>query len=346
MKIFRVFIVCVIFSAMLLLPGCGDDRPVIYVFNWGDYIGENVLRDFTNETGIRVRYETFDSNEAMYAKVRNNPGVYDVLVPSEYMAERMINEGMLERINLDNIPNARYIDDRFRGFPIDPYDNYFLSYMWGTVGILYNTTMVYDVVDSWDVLWDERYAGLIFMYDSSRDSIGAALKRLGYSLNTRNIDELNRAVDSLREQMPLVRAYLTDPIKDAMIAGEGALAIVYSGDALFCQMHNPDLNFVIPREGSNVWVDGFVIPIGARNQEGAEAFINFMLRPDIAARNTEYIGYTTTNWAALELIDEDMRNNPIFWPTDEELERLEMFYDLGDFRSTFEGAWLELFIGN
>jgi len=333
-----VVMAAVLALTAVLAAGCGDSREKLYVYNWADYIDEDVIKLFEEETGIKVQYDVFDSNESMYAKVKLSGG-YDVLFPSDYMIERMMNEDLLQPIDMANVPNAAHIDERFKGLAHDPNDEYSVSYMWGTVGITYNTTMVTEPVDSWNILWDPAYAGQIFMYDSQRDALAASLKRLNYSVNTRDEAELAAARDALIEQLPLVQAYISDAIKDKMIGNEGALALTYSGDLLYCLKDNPDLAYSIPKEGSNMWFDGMVIPKTARNKENAELFIDFMCRPEIAALNSEYIGFTTTNKDAVELMDPEMVAHPAFWPDDETLNRCEVFYDLGDFQTAFEAAW-------
>jgi spermidine/putrescine transport system substrate-binding protein len=300
---------------------------------------------FTEETGISVIIEPFDTNESMYIKVKNTGG-YDVILPSDYMVQRMVNDGMLEKLDMSKIPNYSNIDDNFKNLYFDPDNEYFVPYMWGTVGILYDSTKVLEPIDSWDALWDERYAGEIFMYNSVRDAMTAPLKKLGYSVNTLDPNELEEAAALLVEQKPLVKAYLGEPVKDKMIAGEGIMAVMYSGDAQFCQFYNENLAYAIPKEGSNIFVDGLVIPKTAKNKDNALKFIDFLCRPEIAALNSEYIGYTTANKAALELIDPELMENPIFWATDEEIARCEFFEDLGDFRTDFERAWTEVLIGN
>jgi len=344
-KLFGVFMAALMVTMLVPLSGCGGNSDeVIRIFNWGDFMDESIFEDFRAQTGIQVIISYYASNEEMYARISSGGGSeFDLIFPSDYKIEQMIREGLLAPINFNNIPNLRYIDERFFDLPFDPDNRYSVPYKWGTLGILYNTTMVGNtVVDSWDVLWDSQFAGNIFMYDSMRDSFAVALKRLGYSLNTTNIDELHAARDSLIEQRPLVRAFVTDDVKNAMIVGEAALAVVYSGDAMFSISQNPDLNYVVPREGSNIWFDSAVIPAGARNQAGAEAFINFINDPQIAMRNTMYTGFSTTNRGALELLPEEMSNNPIYWPSDEVYYRSEAFIDLGEFTHAFNRAWTEV----
>jgi len=343
-KLFGVIMAAFVAIALIPLTGCGDSGEVIRIFNWGDFMDESIFEDFRAQTGIQVIISYYASNEEMYARISRAGGSgFDLIFPSDYKIEQMISEGLLAPINFDNIPNLRYIDERFFDLPFDPNNRYSVPYKWGTLGILYNTTMVGDtVIDSWDALWDEQFAGNIFMYDSMRDTFAVALKRLGFSLNTTNIDELHAARDSLIEQRPLVRAFVTDDVKNAMIVGEAALAVVYSGDAIFSISQNPQLHYVVPREGSNIWFDSAVIPADARNQAGAEAFINFLNDPQIALRNTLYTGFSTTNRGALELLPDEIRNDPIYWPSDEVYYRSEAFVDLGEFTHAFNRAWTEV----
>ena len=331
----------------LVLSACGNPENEIRVFNWGNYLDESLLAEFTAQTGINVIYTTFASNEEMYTRFIAGGGGFDLLFPSDYMIERMIREELLLPINFDNIPNMRYIDERFMHLEFDPDNRYSVPYKWGTLGILYNTAMVEAiagdmVVDSWGILWDERFAGNIFMYDSMRDAFVAPLKILGYSINTTNLDEVTAARDLLIEQRSLVRAFLGDHVKHSMIGNEAALAMVFSGDAMFTMELNSDLNYVVPREGSNIWFDAMVIPQGARNQAGAEAFINFLNDPEVALRNTLYTGYSTTNWAAFDLLPEAVRNNPVYWPPEDVILKSEVFVHLHEYTAAWERAWTEV----
>lgn len=342
MKLKILLITAFLFAS--LLAGCSGGRS-INVYNWGDYIDEEVLALFEEETGIRVNYDTYASNEAMYTKLKSGGASYDIAIPSDYMIEKMIREGMLEKIDWGNVPNAKNTHNRFRSLSYDPADEYSVPYMWGTLGILYNTALVDEPVESWNILWTPAYEDRIFMYNSQRDSLAVSLLRLGYSINTQNIDELNAAVRELILQKPLVRAYAGDSIKDSMVGNEGALAVVYSGDAMYAIEDNSDLDYIVPIEGSNVFYDAIVIPKGAKNKADAEKFIDFLCRPDIAAMNTEYIGYSTTNEAALALIDPEIAEDPIYWPDDEVFNRCEPFHDLGDFIKEYDRAWTEVLAG-
>ena len=307
-----------------------DDKLV--VCNWGEYIDPEVLTIFEEETGINVVYEEFETNEILYPKVSSGAIAYDVVCPSDYMIQRMIENDLLTEINFDNIPNIKNIGKQYmeQSRQFDPENKYSVPYCWGTVGILYNKTMVDEPVNSWSILWDPKYKDNILMQDSVRDTFGATLKYLGYSLNSTDLDELTEAKNLLIEQKPLVQAYVIDQVRDKMIGNEAALGVIYSGEAIYTQKENPNLEYVIPKEGSNIWIDSWVIPKNAEHKENAEKFINFLCRPDIALMNFEYITYSTPNEAARELIeDESIRNSEIAFPDLSQYDNLETFQYLG-----------------
>jgi spermidine/putrescine transport system substrate-binding protein len=342
----KVLPLAVIAAALLLLAACGNrDKITLRVFNWGEFNDPEILRIFEEETGIAVFMDFYATNQEMYARIVHQGAEFDVLFPSDYMVERLILEDRLAPLNFDNIPNARYLHRYFHDLPYDPQGRYSMPYMWGMFGILYNTTMVHEPVDSWGILWNENYAGNIYMYNSMRDTMGVALKLLGYSHNTNDLTQLHAARDLLIAQGPLVRAYQGDLIRDSMIAGGAALAPIFSGCAWYTMSMNPDLNFVVPKEGTQFFVDAMVIPNTTRHQAEAEMFINFMMRPDIALMNAEWIGYSTTNTAALEMLPDYWRESQVYWPTDDILARGEMFRDLGDFRQAFYDAWIMVLVG-
>ena len=311
--------------AALTFSGCKKEDPAdaatsnsLVVYNWGEYIDPDVLDEFEEETGISIIYDEFETNEIMYPKVEAGAVVYDVICPSDYMVQKMIENDLLEPLDYDKIPNISNIDPDHRksAEQFDPGNRYCVPYCWGTVGILYNKTMVDEPVDSWDILWDEKYKDEILMQDSVRDTFAVALKRLGYSLNSTDSKELQEAADSLKEQKDLVQAYVVDQVRDKMIGNEAALGVIYSGEAIYTQRENPNLEYVIPKEGSNVWIDGWVIPKNARHKENALKFLDFLCRPEIALKNFEYITYSTPNKAARALIeDDDIRNSTIAFPT-------------------------------
>lgn len=316
------------------LKGAGTaSEEQLIVYNWGEYIDPETIDMFEKETGISVTYEEFETNEIMYPKILSHAIAYDVVCPSDYMIQRMLENNLLAKINWDNIPNIKNIDPTYmeQSKSFDPGNEYSVPYCVGTVGILYNKTMVDEPVDSWDILWDSKYADSILMQDSVRDAFAVALKRRGYSLNSKEVNQLIEAKDDLIAQKPLVQAYVVDQVRDKMIGNEAAIGVIYSGEAGYTQRENPNLEYVIPKEGSNVWIDSWVIPKNAQNKENAEKFINFMCRPDIALKNFEYITYSTPNKAARELIkDEETRNSKILFPDSEDLVNCETFQYLGD----------------
>lgn len=337
MKKLTALLLCGLIAAAAL-TGCGSsssgENGEVYVYNWGEYIDPETITMFEEETGIKVIYDEFDTNEAMYPKVEAGSSAYDVICPSDYMIKKMIDNDLLQELNFDNMPNAKAnIGAQYyeQSTAFDPDNKYSVPYCWGTVGILYNTTMVDDPVTSWSILWNEKYADNILMQDSVRDAFMVGLKLNGYSMNTLNEEELQAAKNSLIEQKPLVQAYVIDQVRDKMIGGEAALGVIYSGEAIYTQRENPDLEYVIPEEGTNVWIDGWVVPKNAPNKENAEKFIDFMCRGDIALMNFEYITYSTPNTAAQELIeDEEIRNSPIAFPDLSQYNNLETFSYLGE----------------
>lgn len=304
----------------------------VVVYNWGEYLDPEVLTMFEEETGIDVVYEEFETNEILYPKISSGAIAYDVICPSDYMIQRMIENDLLAEINFDNIPNIKNIGKDYmeQSRQFDPENKYSVPYCWGTVGILYNKTMVEEPITSWSVLWDEKYKDNILMQDSVRDAFGVTLKYLGYSLNSTDLDELTEARDLLIKQKPLVQAYVIDQVRDKMIGNEAAIGVIYSGEAIYTQKENPDLEYVIPEEGSNIWIDSWVIPKNAENKENAEKFINFLCRPEIALMNFEYITYSTPNTEARKMIeDEAIRNSEIAFPNLSKYDNLETFQYLG-----------------
>lgn len=319
------------------LSGCGSsgggENGEVIVYNWGEYIDPDTIAMFEEETGIKVIYDEFETNEVMYPKVEAGATAYDVICPSDYMIQKMIDNDLLAEINFDNVPNSKNIGSQYfeQSREFDPENKYSVPYCFGTVGILYNRTMVDEPVDSWSILWDEKYADNILMQDSVRDAFMVALKRNGNSMNSLDEGELEAAKNSLIEQKPLVQAYVIDQVRDKMIGNEAAIGVIYSGEAIYTQRENPDLEYVIPKEGTNVWIDSWVIPKNAPNKENAEKFIDFMCRGDIALMNFTYITYSTPNVAAQALIeDEDIKNSEIAFPDFSRYDNLETFRYLGE----------------
>lgn len=343
MKNFKVMAAILLISVIIMAAGCGpSSKSVLNVYNWGDYIDESVLKEFEKEYKVKVNYDTFTTNEDMYIKLKAGGSSYDLLIPSDYMIKRMIDEDRLEKLDFNNIPNYKYIGSTFKDLEYDPQNEYSVPYMWGTVGILYNRKMVSTQPDSWKILWDQKYAKQILMMDSQRDSIGITLKMLGYSLNSTDLAELEAAKNALIQQKPLVLAYVVDEVKDKMISEEAALAVVWSGDAVYCMRENENLDYVIPKEGSNLWFDAMVIPKGAPHKEAAEKFINFMCDTEIAFRNADYIGYASPHTEAVKKLPEDITSNRSAYPLEEDLKGSEVFTNLVSVLKEFDRIWTEV----
>ena len=332
-----------------LFSGCGKSETstsddVVYFYNCGDYIDEDLLTKFTEETGIKVDYSTYDTNEIMYQKVKSTPGTYDLVVPSDYMIQKMIKEDMLEKLDFNNIPNYKYISEEFKNLAYDPDNEYSVPYMWGTIGIIYNPDIVTDPVDSWDILWNTNYANKqVIMFDSMRDSLGIALKKLGYSMNSTDPNEIEAATQALIEQKRTMDPlYYVDEVKDKMITEEAAIAPVWSGDAAYIMSENPKLKFVLPKEGTNKWFDAMAIPKGAKHKENAEKLINFLCDPENALQNVEYIEYSTPNEAAYEMLDDEVKNDESFYPPQSILDKCEVFVDLNKDIRLYDDAWMKV----
>ncbi len=370
MNMKRILLLLLSLVMALTLTACqsgGDSEggkaaeQVVNVFNWEDYIDPEVITLFEQETGIKVNYMCFTTVEDMIVQVEANPGAFDVCFPSDYIIERMINKDMLAEINYENVPYAdpngpdcQTLDALL--YPeFDPENKYSVPYTWGTVCVLYNKAMLPDLDPentSWSILWDPQYQRNIFMMDSIRDTFGITLNYLGYSGNSTSIPELFEARDKLIEQKQLgvVKAYQVDETKDKMVAGEAALAVLWSGDAMYAIDLNEDLDAFVPIEGSNMWTDSAVIPKTSKNKANAEAFINFLCRPDIAAKNWNYIWYSTPNKGAIELIEDpdgeyayEYSENHTLSPSEEILAKCEFFTDIpADFLSVYETLWMDL----
>ncbi len=325
------------------------DKPLagttLKVFNWGEYIDEDVISMFEEETGITVVYDTFETNEDMYTKIKaSGDNSYDVCFPSDYMIKRMIDEDMLAEIDFSNVPNYKYIDQKYLKQVFDPEDKFSVPYMWGTVGLVVNTDLVAEKIDSWQVLWDPKYEKQILGLDSERDAVGLTLKALGYSLNSRDEAELEEAKQALIKQKPNILAYVGDQVKDKMINEEAAIAMLWSGDGIALKMEDPKFEYVIPKEGSNFWIDSVVILKNTQNKAGAEAFINFLCRPDIALKNVEYICYATPNTAAYEQLPDEIKNDKTAYPGEDVLSKCEIFENLADsdILQTYSKIWTEV----
>ena len=337
----KISLIAVLLLLLSVIPsGCASDKAVLYVYNWGTYMDESINAQFEKEYNCKVVYTTYSSNEEMYTKLKNGNVTYDVVFPSDYMIEKMIGEDMLLPLDYENISESANIDPSLLDKSFDPDNTYSVPYFWGTVGILYNKTMVSEPVTSWDILWDTQYKNEILMYDSQRDSLAVALKLLGYSMNTRDESQIAQAEQLLIDQKPLVLAYVTDTVIDMMIGEEAALSVVYSGDAVYCMDENPNLAYAVPDVGSNVWYDNVAIPSCSQNKALAEAYINFLCRDDIAMKNTEEVGYTSANSNVLDALKtEDWANNNAYFTPQDVIDRCEIFKDPGNFVSVYADAW-------
>jgi len=336
-KLIQAFLAIVIVSVILLIAinrlnaSAGySGENTLTVYNWGEYIDPELLDQFEEETGITVIYETFDSNEAMMTKINQGGTSYDVAVPSEYTIEKMKEEELLIELDHSKLPNLKNIDERFLDLSFDPGNKYSVPYFWGTVGIVFNPTMLDGKeFTSWDDLWDPDLINEILLVDGAREVIGMGLNSIGYSLNDTNKDHLGEALEKLRKLTPNIKAIVGDENKLLMANEEAAVALVWSGDAADIMFENENLDYAVPEEGSNLWFDNMVIPKTATNIDGAHQFINFMLDAEVAAQNTEYVSYSTPNKEALQYMPEEMVNDERFYPAPELTEKLEVYENLG-----------------
>ena len=348
--------------AVSLLSGCVSSRSdtasddsssdgtqqtsggVVNVYNWGEYIDESVLDDFEDATGIKVNYQMYDSNETMYSKIAGGGADYDVVIPSDYMIARMIEEDMLEPLNFDNIPNFADIDPELKNPEYDPENLYSVPYMWGLMGVIYNTTMVDEAdLGSWDLLWNEKYSGDIVMIDNSRDAIGIALKSQGISYNTTDAAQITAAVDRLIEQKPLVQAYVMDEVFQKMEGGNAAIGTYYYGDYLTMVENNPDLGFYIPEEGTNIYVDAMCILKDAPNKENAEIFINYMCSTEAGLKNCEEIWYSSPLLSVRDALDPEVSSDPLAYPDEAIMAQCESYAGLPqEILDLYDSEWTRL----
>ena len=330
---------------ILTLNACGGNSSkdrVVNVCSWGEYIDESLIDQFEEETGIKVNYQTAESNEALYSLLKTGAGDYDVIVPSDYMIGRLIAEDMLAELNYDNIPNYALIDDQYKGLSYDPDNKYTVPYTWGTLGIIYNTTMVDEEITSWDVMFDEKYAGQVLMIRNSRDALAAALLDLGYDINTTDEAQIREAYEllSAAKNNGVYQAFVMDEIFQKMEGGNAAIAMYYAGDYLTMLETNEDLRYVVPDEGSNWFVDAMCVLKNAQHKEEAEEWINFIAGTDSNLANMDYIWYASPNTEAL---DAEVREDPVAYPSDDVLSRCEQFLNLPqDILEFYDSEWLRL----
>ena len=336
-----------------LLTGCVHSRDslggdtssnVVNVYNWGEYIDESVLDDFEAATGIKVNYQMYDSNETMYSKIAGGGANYDVVIPSDYMVARLIAEDLLAPLNFDNIPNFADIDPALKNPAYDPENLYSVPYMWGLMGVIYNAKAVDEAdLGSWSLLWNEKYAGDILMIDNSRDAIGIALKRLGYSYNTTDEAQVRQAVDLLVEQWPIVQAYVMDDIFQKLEGANAYVGTYYYGDYLTMYENNPDLGFYIPEEGTNIYVDAMCILKDAPNKANAEAFINYMCSTQAGLKNCEAIWYSSPLLSVREALDPEIADDPYAYPDADIMAKCESYAGLPqNILDLYDSEWIRL----
>ena len=347
-------VIVLIILCVVLTRKSEPSQEVINVYSWGEFISDgnegsiNVNKEFTRRTGIKVNYKTFQSNEELFAKLSGGATDYDVIIPSEYMVSKLIENNMLEKLDFSNIPNFKFIDDRFKNLNFDTNNEYSVPYMWGMVGIFYNKREVEESEENitWDILWDKKYRNKILMFDNARDSFAIALLKLGYSVNTQNENEWKEAAKELLIQKPLVQAYVMDQIFNKMQNHEAYLAPYYSGDASTIIKNNPEIGFVIPKSGSVRFVDSLCIPKGSAHKEQAEKYINFMCETDIALSNVKHIGYSTPHKEAYNLLEESTRKNEISYPENSTLEKSQVFINLpNSVNALIDKLWVEVKAG-
>ncbi len=333
-------------------PDAEPTGVTLNVYNWGEYISNgtegslDVNREFTRRTGIEVNYTTFDTNESLYSKLAGGGASYDVIIPSDYMISKMLQEDMLAELDFANIPNFQYIDEKFRDPNYDPGSRHSVPYTWGTVGVFYNTDYITETPTSWSILWDERYSGKILMFDNPRDAFAIAQFRLGFSLNTEDAGEWEQAAMLLKEQKPLVQGYYMDQIFDKMESGEAWLGPYYSGDARTLVEETDNIEFFVPEEGTNFFVDAMCVPKNAEHKTEAELYINYMCDPEIAGANMDFVGYATPETAAKAYISEELTESKIFYPDDELLEKTEIFVNLPtETAELLDTLWAEVKMG-
>jgi len=345
----RRFLIVLIALALALAGAYGaykmgyiGKKPTLSVYNFGEYIDLAVLDEFKRRTGIEVVYETYSTNEEMLAKLKAGGNSYDVIFPSAYMLEVLIAERMVSPLDHSKLPNYANIDPMFKGLSCDPEDKYSAPYFWGTVGILYNSEKVDEPVDSWWALHNLKYYGKVIMFDSMRDTIGLTLKMLGYSMNSVNPAEIEEAKQVLIRQKPMVRSYEIDAYKDSLLSGDAVMSMAWSGDAFMIMSEDPRFKYVIPKEGTGVWVDYMAIPADSKNKDAAHKFIDFMLSAEIGLKNTEAVGYSTPNNAVKQLLPEEVRNNTAAYPTGNVFEGSEFGIDLKEATELYDQAWTEI----
>ncbi len=347
MKKFKWLLTALLLMTAVFCTGCrSGENGEVYVYSYGDYFDQATIESFEEETGIRVIQDTFDTAEEMYPVIKNGTADYDVVVTSDYMIEKMIQNDMLLPLDKDNIPALKNIDSAYmeKSEVFDPGNKYSVPYMVGVAGIIYNPKMTGDtVIDSWEDLWDSKFKDSIVMPDSVRDDFMIALRILGYDQNTANEKEIKEASDLLKKQKPLVYKYANDSARDLLASGAAAIGVVWNGEYIYTKDLNPDVEYIVPKEGTEFFIDSWVIPKTSKNKENAEAFINYMCKAEVAKQNFDYLHYTTPNKAALELIEEEYRNDEAVFPTSKTLKNCDTLVNLDDeVQDLYSKYWKEV----
>lgn len=341
MKFRVLLVVSLLLLSAAFAGGCGK-QATVNIYNWGDYMDPAVLEAFEEETKIKVVYEVYSTNEELLAKLKAGGTNYDIVIPSTNMLEVFLAQDLLSEIDLSKVKNFSNLDPQFTNLESDPGNKYSVPYFWGTIGILYNAEAIGTEIDSWRAMFDPKYTGKIIMFDSVRDTIGVTLKMLGYSLNSTDPAQLEEVKQILTQQKALLHSYTVDGYEDPLLAGDALLSMAWSGDAFKVVGENPAFKYVLPKEGTNVWVDSMAIPKSAKNKDEAYKFMDFILRPEIGAQLAEYIGYSTPNKAAQELLPEDVRNNQVVYPLGNVFETNDVQVDIKEATELYDRIWTEI----
>ncbi len=335
-------------AVSLSLTNCSkapENVPVVKelnVYNWSNYIGKNTVQDFEKEFGIKVNYDTYASNEELLAKIQAGVKGYDIIVPSDYMVTIMVKQNLLSPLDMNKIPNFAGVSDKFKNLSFDPANKYSVPYHWGTNGIGIDTTKVTEKVDSWDILWNKKYKGRITMLDDMRAGLIPAMKKLGYSINTLDPKQLEKAKQLMIEQKPLVKAYSSETYIDMLKSGDAWISYGYSGDVYQVAKDNHNIRYVIPKEGTNIWIDNMCIPQNAPHKETAELFIDYILRPKVSADITNETWYASPVEPAKQYIKKEILDDPNIYPTDEIIGKCEFIKDVGDATKMYDRIWNEI----
>lgn len=353
------------FFNIFILNGCGYEyqNPTVLgdytnhnlagttlnVYNWGEYMSDgsdgamDVIKEFEKITGIKVNYSTYDSNESMYSLIKYGGVSYDILIPSDYMIERMINENMLQKIDTSKLSNYKFVDEKYKGLYYDKNNEYSVPFSVGMVGLIYNSSIVKETPDSWSIMWDSKYKNDVLTFNNPRDSFAIAQFMLGQDINTTNKADWDKAADLLKKQKSVLQAYVMDEVYNKMESGSAAIAPYYAGDYLSMYENNEDLRFVYPKEGTNIFVDAVCIPKNAENYEAAMLFINFLLEPEIALANAEFIYYASPNTAVVNNPDYSLNGNEYLYPREEDMPKVQYYHDMDkETRAYFDKLWQDV----